>query len=186
MMKLTKLMNKTALTLAIICLSTGLLTSAFVVPVSTSTASRTTNLWDTGTSKMMIQPPKTSGFRPRAKASASTTTTTTTQLQERKYKGQVDDGIGRGIYIQLVVFGLCAWLFTIPPEFRRAYLCPADTFCQEEGSCTRECVTPDEWVSGIKDYYKNGGGIKWDFSIDPKTKAANQQKMDAILGNMEK
>lgn len=172
-------MKKTALTLAILCLSTGL-TSAFA-PVST--ASRTSLL----NKMMMIQPPTTSGIGPtRTRTTRATKASTTTQLQERKYKGQVDDGIGRGIYIQLVVFGLCAWLFTIPPEFRRAYLCPADTFCQEEGSCTRECVTPDEWVSGIKDYYKSGGGIKWDFSIDPKTKAANQQKMDAILGNMEK
>lgn len=110
-------------------------------------------------------------------------TSTTTQLQERKYDG-VDDGIGRGIYIQVVVFAICAWLFTIPPEFRRAYLCPADTFCQEPGSCTKECVTTKEWVDGVKEYYKNGGGIQWDFSIDPKTKAMNQKKLDAILGNM--
>jgi hypothetical protein len=32
-------------------------------------------------------------------------------------------------------------------------------------------MTTDEWTSGIADYYKNGGGVHFDFSIDPKTKA---------------
>lgn len=114
---------------------------------------------------------------------------TSTQLQENKkdydpsgYKSRnIDDGIGRGIYLQLVVFGLCAWLFTIPPEFRRAYFC-----AEGQDSATSECVTTDEWFQGISDYYKNGGGIQWDFSIDPRTKAANQQKLDEFLNNMKK
>mmetsp|Transcript_38502 Transcript_38502/g.93161 ORF Transcript_38502/g.93161 Transcript_38502/m.93161 type:complete len:172 (+) Transcript_38502:78-593(+) len=167
MMKLTK---HTLLSLAIICLSTSTLTSAFA-----PTTSRTNSL---------VHPsPTTTRFAPTTSSWSITTTSTSTQLQEGKYQG-TNDGTDRGVFLQLIVFGVCAWLFTIPPEFRRAYLCPADTFCQEEGSCTRECVTPDEWMTGVKNYYKNGGGIQWDFSIDPKTKASNQQKMDAILGNM--
>ena len=109
--------------------------------------------------------------------------TTTTQLYERKepYKGMGgNDGIGRGLVLQVIVFGICAWLFTIPPEFRRAYLCPADIYCQEEGACTRECVTTSEWISGVQEYYKNGGGIQWDFSIDPKTLQENQDLLDQI------
>ncbi|CAJ1935218.1 unnamed protein product [Cylindrotheca closterium] len=170
-----KLMKKTVLTLAVICLSTPALTSAFV-PVSSS---RTTAVAYYAPSSRITA----TTDKKKLQTTAPFVATKTTQLHERKYQG-TNDGTGRGIILQVIVFGITAWLFTIPPEFRRAYLCPADTFCQEEGSCTRECVTPDEWVSGIKDYYKNGGGIKWDFSIDPKTKASNQQKLDAILGNM--
>lgn len=108
-----------------------------------------------------------------------------TQLYEKRpYNGMKgNDGIGNGIVIQLLVFAICTWLFTIPPEFRRAYICPAEIFCREdEGGCTRECVTQTEWIQGVSDYYKNGGGVRWDFSIDPKTKEANQNKIDAILG----
>ena len=108
-------------------------------------------------------------------------TTTTTQLHGKSppsgYQG-TNDGIGRGIYLQLIVFGFCAWMFTIPPEFRRAHFCNADT-----DRATQECVTEGEWIQGVKDYYAGGGGIKWDFSIDPKTKAANQKKMDEIMSN---
>ena len=33
------------------------------------------------------------------------------------------------------------------------------------------CVTTSEWVDGIKEYYANGGGVQFDFSIAPETKA---------------
>jgi hypothetical protein len=106
-----------------------------------------------------------------------------TQLFERKkgeYKG-TNDGTGRGLIFQAFVLGICIWLFTVPPEFRRTYFCPADIYCQEEGSCQRECVTYDQWFQNVGDYYKNGGGIQWDFSIDPKTKQVNQEKLDSIF-----
>jgi hypothetical protein len=106
-----------------------------------------------------------------------------TQLFERKkgeYKG-TNDGTGRGLIFQAFVLGICIWLFTVPPEFRRTYFCPADIYCQEEGSCQRECVTYDQFFQNVGDYYKNGGGIQWDFSIDPKTKQVNQEKLDSIF-----
>jgi hypothetical protein len=28
-------------------------------------------------------------------------------------------------------------------------------------------MTPEEWRTGIMEYYKNGGGVKFDFSVDP-------------------
>ena len=31
-------------------------------------------------------------------------------------------GLGRGLLLQAIVVAVCAWLFTIPPEFRRAHM----------------------------------------------------------------
>ena len=47
--------------------------------------------------------------------------------------------------------------------------------CPEEQ--TQTCVTPSAWVAGITEYYRNGGGIKWDFSIDPAT-----LKVSSLIG----
>lgn len=33
---------------------------------------------------------------------------------------------------------------------------------------SRNCMTQQEWAGGIADYYANGGGIKFDFSIEGK------------------
>lgn len=81
------------------------------------------------------------------------------------------DGTGRGSVIFAAVLLTVVWSFSIPPEFRRAVLCPSA--CEDNPNIVtcRECVTFDDWKTGIQDYYKNGGGINFDFSIDPKTKA---------------
>ena len=99
---------------------------------------------------------------------ATTTTVSTTRLQQAK----VDDGSARGLPILALVLLACVWTFTIPPEFRRAYICPdscAKVEYQAAPQC-QTCVTGEEWVQGIKEYYQNGGGIQWDFSIDPNSK----------------
>eukprot|EP00977_Amphora_coffeiformis_P014087 scaffold3849_cov179-Amphora_coffeaeformis.AAC.25 len=102
-----------------------------------------------------------------------TTTTKTTQLSE---KNKFDDGTGAGIYILALAVGISAWLFTIPPEFRRAYICPTEDYCLQDHSLCEDCTTWGEWFSGVADYYKEGGGIQWDFSIDPKTLEENQRR----------
>lgn len=76
-------------------------------------------------------------------------------------------GIDRGIPILAFALILSAWLFTIPTEFRRAHFCASDQCVQAR---CNDCMTVSEWGSGIRDYYRNGGGIKWDFSIDPNSK----------------
>ncbi|GAX24180.1 hypothetical protein FisN_4Lh269 [Fistulifera solaris] len=92
------------------------------------------------------------------------TPSTSTSLFNARYDGTA----GRGLVLFGFVLFLCVWLFSIPPEFRRAYFCsPA---CEENPIYCNDCVTPKEWVSGIVEYYQNGGGIQFDFSIDPKTK----------------
>eukprot|EP00980_Cylindrotheca_fusiformis_P007675 scaffold1609_cov91-Cylindrotheca_fusiformis.AAC.1 len=141
---------------------------------------------DRETSHLILSGGGSSTIRDRSK---------THQLSERRedesgggvgggYKG-TNDGTGRGLILQGIILGICIWLFTIPPEFRRAYFCPADIYCQEVGSCTKECFTYGQWFQQVGDYYKNGGGIQWDFSIDPRTKQANQEKWDALFGKQK-
>lgn len=30
----------------------------------------------------------------------------------------------------------------------------------------KNCITAKEWTKGVGDYYKNGGGVQFDFSIE--------------------
>ena len=93
-------------------------------------------------------------------------------VSSTRLQAQVNDGSGRGVPILLIVLLGCVWMFTIPPEFRRAYICPdacAKVENQAAPTC-QTCITGEEWVNGIKEYYANGGGIQWDFSIDPNSK----------------
>ncbi|KAL9184201.1 hypothetical protein ACHAXT_002287 [Thalassiosira profunda] len=78
-----------------------------------------------------------------------------------------DDTDGRGTGKVLLVLAMLAnvWAFSIPVEFRRA------RFCTEEDVRLypdRHCMTFDMWKSGIADYYANGGGVEFDFSIEDK------------------
>jgi hypothetical protein len=83
---------------------------------------------------------------------------------------QINDGTGRGLYILGIVLLACVWSFTVPPKFRRAYICSDRCAVNREAPQCNNCVTSDEWTAGIKEYYANGGGIQWDFSIDPNSK----------------
>jgi hypothetical protein len=84
-------------------------------------------------------------------------------------KAQVD-GTGRGLVIQGIVLALCIWIFSIPPEFRRAHICPDS--CLENREMCYDCVSAEEWRTGISEYYKNGGGIQFNFEVAQETKAA--------------
>lgn len=72
-------------------------------------------------------------------------------------------GIQRGLYLMGIVFFINVWIFSIPPEFRRAKICSEEQVRLFPDS---GCVTADKWVDGIKEYYANGGGINFDFSIE--------------------
>lgn len=73
------------------------------------------------------------------------------------------DGTKTGSYFMAVVLLANVWLFSIPTEFRRAHIYP-------EGNAglytDAKAMTAKEWASGVAEYYANGGGIKFDFSIE--------------------
>ena len=102
-------------------------------------------------------------------ATPSTFPQSSTSLQERKYYASVDGVEGRGQIIFGVVLLFNIWMFSIPPYFRRVEFCTTPE-CEQNRAACNDCVTFSEWTAGISDYYKNGGGIHFDFSIDPKTK----------------
>lgn len=96
------------------------------------------------------------------------------------------DGSDRGAFLQVVALVIVLWGFSIPPEFRRAHFCSGNVAgtvipCAEQRASCYDCVTFDEWKTGIAQYYEDGGGINFDFSIDPKTTAANEQMLNGVL-----
>jgi hypothetical protein len=120
--------------------------------------------------------PFTSAFSPSLKFTATTTTCLLQQPSSNnninnKKKQVAADGTQRGAWLLGAVLLACLWIFTIPPEFRRAYLCGSDRCVQNRSAyLCNDCMTPDEWKQGIVDYYRSGGGVKFDFSIDPNSK----------------
>ena len=95
----------------------------------------------------------------------TTTTTTTTALQMSGGSNpDVDtDGTEAGKYLLFLVLLVNVWAFSIPVEFRRA------TFCTEEQvrlNPDSHCITFENWKSGIVDYYANGGGVNFDFTVE--------------------
>jgi hypothetical protein len=101
-------------------------------------------------------------------------------VQQMASKGKYDFGSGRGKIIQVIVLAVCVWSFSIPPEFRRARFCTTSGCVENRASCN-DCVTFSEWKIKVIDYYKGGGGVNFDFSIDPATKEANKEMMDTVL-----
>ena len=74
------------------------------------------------------------------------------------------DGTEEGKYILSFVFFLCVMGFSIPPEFRRARLCTEEQVAASDPSS--HCTTFNTWKSELAQYYKDGGGIKFDFSLE--------------------
>ena len=89
---------------------------------------------------------------------------TGTQLQ--KTQSDLDDLQGQkpGLVILTMVMAFTIWGFTIPPEIRRAHVCTDDRCLADRSRCY-DCKTIGELSQQVKDYYDNGGGIKWDFSV---------------------
>jgi hypothetical protein len=101
---------------------------------------------------------------------------TTTKIM---MSSEVDGTGARGqIIFSLALVG-CIWLFSIPPEFRRAHICGSERCVANRAACS-DCQTFEEIKDGISQYYKNGGGIQFDFSIDPKTIEQNNEFIKAV------
>ena len=74
------------------------------------------------------------------------------------------DGMETAPFLFSFILLLCIWNFTIPTEFRRARICSAQQVIDYPNS---NCKTWSQYVSGIQNYYSNGGTLfKFDFSID--------------------
>jgi hypothetical protein len=74
-------------------------------------------------------------------------------------------GIKRGAYLMVLILALNVWIFSIPTEFRRTRFCTEEQVLLFPDS---KCKTFGQWKSQIVDYYGNGGGVKFDFSIEDK------------------
>ena len=147
---------------------------------------------DTGVNGFVTKSPvqKSSTSNPRNNAPRHLTLSARQQQQQQQQQvtstvqQMVDkpsyDGKNRGYVLQTIVLSICVWFFSIPPEFRRTHFCPTSR-CVENRSTCYDCVTFGEWKVRVADYYKGGGGVHFDFSIDPATKQFNKDLMDAVL-----
>ena len=85
--------------------------------------------------------------------------------EDRNEEAADTGGLRRGKVLLLLVLIVNVWMFSIPVEFRRARLCTEeDTRLYPD----KHCTTMEAWRMGVVNYYANGGGIKFDFSIEGK------------------
>lgn len=91
----------------------------------------------------------------------------TSALYDLKNYG-TDDTLGtkQGVYLFGLVGLLCVWIFSVPVEFRRARMCSEEQV--KTAAPEKHCMTFGDWRQGIADYYSNGGGVNFDFSIEGK------------------
>jgi hypothetical protein len=83
--------------------------------------------------------------------------------KEESYDTGYVDGSTTGAFLMAFVLLINIWIFSIPTEFRRARICKEEDVVLY---ANKNCITADEWVRGVGDYYKNGGGVHFDFSIE--------------------
>mmetsp|Transcript_7711 Transcript_7711/g.10728 ORF Transcript_7711/g.10728 Transcript_7711/m.10728 type:complete len:139 (-) Transcript_7711:2375-2791(-) len=86
---------------------------------------------------------------------------------EKDPRAYLRDSETRGAILFGTVLLINVWLFSIPPSFRRTEIC-----LTPNTGPRADCSTWNEFFADVKTYYENGGGIQFDFSIDPAKKAA--------------
>ena len=106
-------------------------------------------------------------FPPASFAGRSTTSALAAvegpKFGEDGYEGD-PTGLKRGAIILPIALLVNIWMFSIPVEYRRARICSEQQVRENPNS---KCMTTETWRKGVADYYANGGGIKFDFSVDP-------------------
>ena len=98
------------------------------------------------------------------------------------------DGMREGRVILVLALFICTWLFTIPPEFRRAYICPLEIYCRDDQSLCADCTTWGQWFNGVAEYYQGGGRSKLGFfnwSQDAARESTKIWPHDAITWSTE-
>ena len=84
------------------------------------------------------------------------------------------DGSREGRILLIISCLAVVWGFSIPPEFRRARICTEAqvAVAAKEAHCT----TFDNWKSELSQYYKDGGGVKFNFSVEGRGGDEPEQK----------
>ena len=73
----------------------------------------------------------------------------------------------RGAVLLSLTLLLNVWAFSIPVELRRDHFCFGERCAANRSRCS-DCVTFKEWYGKVKEYYANGGGVQFDFSVEEK------------------
>jgi hypothetical protein len=105
------------------------------------------------------------GMNKRSSSTTEKDSDSNTSMSSSGSSSTIDvDGMQTAPYLFGFIFLLCIWNFTIPTEFRRARLCSEQQVIDYPQS---NCKTISQYMSGIQDYYTNGGTLfQFDFSVD--------------------
>jgi hypothetical protein len=81
----------------------------------------------------------------------------------------IEESEARGNIILAIVMVLVVWSFSIPPELRREHFCFSPK-CRVDNTSNLcyDCISFEEFTEKVADYYKGGGGVHFDFSIEEK------------------
>ena len=102
------------------------------------------------------------------------------ELQQRIEEMQARNQRNGAVVLSFVV-AICVWLFTVPPDIRRA------TICSGEGGPTSDCVELPVLARRIARHYETCGRtegapacVAFDFSIDPRSRAAFDATIESL------
>ena len=157
-------MNMTAFRRFICFAFMPILVSAFTVKTATSSSGAT------ATSINNMENFSISLNRPSSTVTRSPSLSRLHMSQEKKKRYQVyEESEKRGNILFAFSLLVCVWSFSIPPELRREHFCFSEK-CRLDNTAPLcyDCITFSEWTGKVADYYKGGGGIKFDFSIEEK------------------
>ena len=88
----------------------------------------------------------------------------------------------RGAVVLGTVVALCIWLFSVPPDIRRANICGLSG-----DSIFSDCVPLPTLANRVAEHYQSCGGegtpacVQFDFSIDPRKREAFDRTVDALF-----
>jgi len=156
------------------CLNVEMATSFTATPSSLGVQKHISTLNNLQTSSRL--PIKTTTLIPNNKnqyVNNNTVPTTTTTLQMSGGGSNVD-GSREGRILLIISCLAVVWGFSIPPEFRRARICTEE----QVAAAAKEahCTTFDNWKSELSQYYKDGGGVKFNFSVEGRGGEEPEQK----------
>ena len=88
-----------------------------------------------------------------------------------------------GAAVLSVILLIVVWFFSVPPSIRRADVCASELEMMQRG-----CISPSALLEQVQTHYSTCGGadgaagVQFDFSIDPKSRAAFDAQLRELQG----
>ena len=93
--------------------------------------------------------------------------TYTSLFAKKERSDLLDEYDKRGNVLFAIVLLTIVWTFTLPLDLRREHFCfSRECRLDNTGDLCYNCVSIGEWTKQVVDYYKGGGGINFDLSVE--------------------